>query len=132
MGEDGIRHHNGKRWPGVYARYHQYNEAGVGVKSASKNFRTVALARYWVREHNDKIDLGQAEQIVPLRLSQASGEFPIGVSGLMDGTVQDYQFAVVKLIGCVGDLNVSDIGATHVGAGLRQQTPEPDYPRRWR
>ena len=108
-GGDGVRPQNGKRLPGAYTRYNIYNDTGVHVKSPSRHFRTVALARQWVRDHNTKLDLGQADQMVLSHSAKFSTSCSSARPFSLTAPSQDYQFAVVKLISYVVDIDVWDI-----------------------
>lgn len=104
----GIRLQNGRRLPGYYVRWWQYLPGG-GRRNRSKHFLQQNLARRWLRRHNARIDLDQLDEIIPVLLEEAVGEFEQGGARWAKDTRVQYGSALGMLQAIIGPRYVHEI-----------------------
>ncbi|MCG8406696.1 MAG: phage integrase N-terminal SAM-like domain-containing protein [Phycisphaerales bacterium] len=114
----GKRIERGKRLPGYYARWSDYDLSGKRI-NRKQCFKKLADARRFVSRFNARLELEALGEIVAMSLHDACREYLNGCSHKAVDTQRKYSSTLERLIAVVGDLEVREIDGRDVDAFIR-------------
>lgn len=115
---NGVRLEGGKRVPGYYLRFNEYDAVGKRI-GRQLRFARKADAERFVRQYNARRELRLLNDVVRLPLSEAVAEFLSGCSSLARDTTTHYSSALGFFAGHCGDKDVCDFSGNDVDRFVR-------------
>lgn len=116
----GVRFDRGKRLPGFYARWYDYDQDGKRI-SRSQQFQTQSSAREYVKQFNARADLKILGKVIPINMADAVPEFMAGCASLAGNTKIHYRISLGIFGRTVGNRNVCEYGGSDVDRFVRER-----------
>lgn len=120
VGGNGVRLENGKRVPGYYLRFNEYDAVGKRIGRQLRFARKVDAERF-VRQYNARRELRMLHDVARLPLSRAAAEFLAGCASLARDTTTHYSSALGFFAGHCGDKDVCDFTGGDVDRFVRSR-----------